>query len=191
MTRWILLPLLLAPFAAGCGSNNPTTSATAAAPQRGATAAYAYARCMRTHGVSNFPDPKVSVSPGHTSISIAVDPSITGSPSFKSADKACSGILPAPASPAEQRAEEQAHKQNLLAFARCLRTHGIHDFPDPDQQGSLHLSTLVSAGVDIHSRTFLGAATACASVTHGMITAAQIEQAVKGGTSGGQSSAGG
>lgn len=190
MTKWMLLPLLLTPLAAACGSDNPKPAAAQSSGQNAAASAYSYARCMRTHGVSNFPDPKVKISPGHASVAIAIDPSITGSPSFKSADKACSGILPGPATPAQQRAEEQAHKQNLLAFARCLRGHGIHDFPDPDLNGELKLSTVTAAGVDIHSRTFLDAARACVGVTHGMITAAQVEQAVNGGSSASQSSGG-
>lgn len=187
----MLLLLLPAAFAAGCGSNHPTPTATADATRNPAAAAYAYARCMRTHGVPNFPDPHVSVSGNRVAVGIAVNPSETGSPRFKSADKACSGILPGPASRAQVQAQQQAHRQSLLAFARCLRAHGIHDFPDPDQQGDLHLTTVLAAGVDIHSREFLDAARVCVGVTHGMITFAQIEQAVTGGGSGTQSSGGG
>ena len=190
MTTRMLLALLFVPIVAGCGSNNPTTTSTGNAAQNGVTAAYAYSRCMRTHGVPNFPDPKVSSSAGHTAVAIAVNPSETGSPKFKSAEKACSGILPAPPSPAQQRAQEQAHKANLLAFARCLRANGIHDFPDPNTQGRLTLQTVTGAGVDIHSRAFLAAAKACVGVTHGEITLPQIEQAVHGGGSGSQSSGG-
>jgi hypothetical protein len=135
---------------------------------------------MRSHGVPNFPDPKVSVSPGHASVGFAVNPSQTGGPKFKSADKSCSSILPAPPSPAQQQAEQQTHRRNLLAFARCVRAKGIKDFPDPNAQGQLRLPTVVAAGVDIHSRQFLDAATGCVGVTHGMITAAQIRAGVNG-----------
>ncbi len=176
-----MLPaLLLATITAGCGSNHPTTSTGTASAGNPAAAAYAYARCMRSHGVSNFPDPKVNVSPGHASVGFAVNPSQTGSPKFKSADKACSGILPAPPTPAQQQAEQQAHRRNLLAFAQCMRAKGIKGFPDPDAQGQLKLPTVIAAGVDIHSRQFLDAATGCVGVTHGMITAAQIRAGVNG-----------
>ena len=176
-----MLPaLLLATITAGCGSNHPTTSTGTASAGNPAAAAYAYARCMRSHGVSNFPDPKVNVSPGHASVGFAVNPSQTGSPKFKSADKACSGILPAPPSPAQVLAQQQAHKRTLLAFARCLRTNGIHGFPDPDTQGQLRLQTVIAAGVDIHSRQFLDATKACVGVTHGEITEAQIRAGVNG-----------
>jgi len=177
----MLLALLLAPLAAGCGSNDTTTTTSGNAAQNPAAAAYAYAVCMRTHGVPNFPDPHVSVSPGHAAVGFAVTPSQTGSPRFKSADKACAGILPAPASPAQQRAEQQARKRGLLAFARCARAHGLSGFPDPDQQGRLTLSMLSAAGVDIHSHTFLDAAKACVGVSGGVVSLPQVEAAVRGG----------
>ena len=132
---------------------------------------------MRSHGVSNFPDPKVHITANQGSIAFAVNPSETGSPHFKTAQKACNGILPAPSNGG---AEDQAHKQTLLAFARCLRSHGVQDFPDPDVQGQLRLQTVVAAGVDIHSRTFLTAAQACVGVTHGEITMAQIRAGING-----------
>jgi hypothetical protein len=179
----MLLALLLAPIAAGCGSKGPsgTGAPSAQAGQNSdVTAAYAYARCMRSHGVPNFPDPHVSVSPGHGSVGFAVNPSETGSPKFSSAQKTCSKILPAPASPAQEQAEQRAHTENLLAFARCIRSKGVHDFPDPNAQGQLPLPAVIAAGVDIHSRQFVDAATGCVGVTHGQITAAQIRAGVNG-----------
>ena len=181
MTNRILLALLFAPVLAGCGSNKPTASTAASTPQNGVSAAYAYSRCMRSHGVPNFPDPKVSSSPGHTSVAIAVNPSETGSPKFKSADRACSGILPAPETPAQQQAHDQAKKRYLLAFGRCLRTNGIQGFPDPDAHGHLSLQMVTAAGIDIRTRKFLDAAKACVGVTNGAVTLAQIQAAVNGG----------
>ncbi|MBV8999661.1 MAG: hypothetical protein JO304_11400 [Solirubrobacterales bacterium] len=170
----------LAALGAGCGSQSPTTTTGPSAQsdsQNVASAAYAYARCMRSHGVPNFPDPHVTTSPGHAAVGFAVNPSETGSPKFNSAQKACQGILPGPS---DSRAHELAHKQSLLAFARCLRANGVHDFPDPDVQGQLHLQTVIAAGVDIHSRAFLDAAKACVGVTHGLITMAQIQAGING-----------
>jgi hypothetical protein len=180
MTKYMLLALLLAPIAAGCGSKSPsgTGGPSAQGQNNDVTAAYAYARCMRSHGVPNFPDPKVNVSPGHASVGFAVNPSETGSPKFTSAQKTCSKILPAPSG--DNKTERRAQARSLLAFARCLRAKGIHDFPDPNAQGQLPLPTVVAAGVDIHSRQFLEAATSCVGVTHGQITAAQIRAGVNG-----------
>jgi len=170
----------LSTLAAGCGSKGPSTTTGQSAQSSSnpdVTAAYAYARCMRSHGVSNFPDPKVHISGNQGSVGFAVNPSETGSPKFTSAQKACNGILPAPGN---SRAEEQAHKQTLLAFARCLRAHGVQDFPDPDVQGNLHLQAVTAAGVDVHSHAFLAAAQACVGVTHGAITMAQIRAGING-----------
>jgi hypothetical protein len=170
----------LSALAAGCGSKGPSTT-TGQSAQGGSnpdvTAAYAYARCMRSHGVSSFPDPKVHISGNHGSVAFAVNPSETGSPKFTSAQKACHGILPAPGS---TQPEDQAHKQILLTFARCLRAHGLQDFPDPDVQGNLRLQAVIAAGVDIHSHTFLNAAQACVGATHGEITMAQIRAGING-----------
>jgi hypothetical protein len=178
MTKRIILALLVAPVAAGCGSNKPTTSAGTASASSPGASAYAYSRCMRSHGVTNFPDPKVSVSGNSARVAIAVNPSITGSPKFNSAQKACSKILPAPTG--DDKSEQQAHARILLAFARCVRSKGIHDFPDPNAEGQLPLPTIVAAGVDIHSRQLLDAATSCVGVTHGEITAAQIRAGING-----------
>jgi hypothetical protein len=178
MTKRIILALLFAPVVAGCGSNKPTTSTGTASANSPGASAYAYSRCMRSHGVTNFPDPKVSVSGNSVRVAIAVNPSITGSPKFNSAQKACSKILPPPSG--DNKSEQQAHGRILLAFAQCIRGKGIHDFPDPNAQGQLPLPTIVAAGVDIHSRQFLDAATSCVGVTHGEITAAQIRAGING-----------
>lgn len=172
----------LAVLAAGCGSKGPSATTTGQSAQggqqNGVSAAYAFSRCMRSHGLPNFPDPKVNVSPGHASVGIAVTPADTSSPKFNSAQKACQGILPAPNSKSAQHSGPS--KQVLLAFARCMRSKGIHGFPDPDAQGQLRLPTVTAAGVDIHSQQFLAAATSCAGVTHGQITAAQIRAGLQG-----------
>lgn len=177
----MLYALLLAPIVAGCGSKGPSTTDVPSAQGQNpdVTAAYAYARCMRSHGVPNFPDPHVSISGNHGSVGFAVNPSETGSPKFTSAQKTCSKILPTPTGN-RSATHDGPSKQVLLAFARCIRSKGIQDFPDPDAQGQLRLPTVVAAGVDIHSREFLNAATSCVGVTHGAITAAQIRAGVNG-----------
>ncbi len=181
MTKRILLALLLAPVAAGCGSNKPTNTSSADGPQNGAAAAYAYSRCMRSNGLPNFPDPKVKVSGNSVAVGIAVNPSETGSPKFASAQKKCQGIIGGPGpNQGEVKAQQQGHKRILLAFAQCLRSNGVHDFPDPNAQGQLPLPTIIAAGVDVHSQEFLDAANACVGVTHGTITMKQIRAGISG-----------
>jgi hypothetical protein len=170
----------LAVVLAGCGSNAPPrTTTSAAATQNPAAAAYRYADCMRGHGVTNFPDPQVINKPGQQGIRQAVPAGVAGTPKFNSAQKACHGLMPALSAPSP--AQQHAHLEVLLAFARCLRSHGITKFPDPDSQGNLPLPTIQADGVDIHAPGFLTAARDCVGVTHGTITMPEIRQAVNHG----------
>jgi hypothetical protein len=167
---------------AGCGSSGPSSTTThsggGGGPQSAATAAFAYSRCMRTHGVSDFPDPQVTTSPGQTSIRIRAVAKDNGSPQFKSAQQACQHLLPGPES--ESPAARQAHAQALLAFARCLRSHGLANFPDPNSQGQITREMITAAGINLHAPNVLPAAKACVGVTHGVITGADVARAING-----------
>jgi hypothetical protein len=170
---------------AGCGSSPGSPSGSTTPPTKDfASSAYRFSSCMRNHGVADFPDPRVSSGAnGQVSVMVRITPSITGSPQFKAAQKACRGILPAPGNvSATQLAQQQhARAQNLLAFATCLRSHGVPGFPDPTSQGQLTLQMVKAAGVDLHAPAVLTAAKACIGVAHGAITAADVERAVNGG----------
>jgi len=95
-------------------------------PQR---AGLAYARCMRSSGVPNFPDP--TGGGGflfHTSAGI--DPS---SPAFKAAQAKCHTLLPGGGLPGGPSSEPPSARTlaRFLNIARCMRQHGVYDFPDP------------------------------------------------------------
>jgi hypothetical protein len=78
---------------------------------------------MRSHGVSNFPDPV----PG-AGFDIGALGAETQSPAFIFAQKACAKLEPGgPAPP--QITGEQLHEMFLKA--RCIREHGFPTFPDP------------------------------------------------------------
>jgi hypothetical protein len=138
---------------------------------------------MRDHGVTDFPDPQVVNHNGEHGVKITVIAGAKASPVFRAAQNACRGILPGPQnlSPAQQAAQEQAHKADLLAFARCMRAHGISGFPDPDSQGQLTLEMVQAAGVALHTHATLVAGLACVSASNGAISAANVEQATGGG----------
>jgi hypothetical protein len=137
---------------------------------------------MRNHGASNFPEPQVSNRPGGQSIAIRVPASLGGSPAFRVAQKACSGILPGPqnGNPVQIAQQQHQREQDLLAFTTCLRSHGLPAFPDPTSQGQLTLDMITSAGVDLHAPQTLTAAKACIGASHGAVTPAAVEQAVNG-----------
>jgi hypothetical protein len=170
---------------AGCGSskNNDTTGSRQQQPSQNIVAdAYRYSACMRSHGVPSFPDPHVVINtPTKQAIGIHPLPqSVASSPQFKAAQEACKGIMPAPgnASAKERTEEGRARAQYLLAFAQCLRSHGVQGFPDPTAQGQLTLQMIHAAGIDLQAPSLLSAAQACVGVTHGAITLAQVEQAI-------------
>jgi hypothetical protein len=78
---------------------------------------------MRSHGVSNFPDP----SPGG-GYDIGALGAEASSPAFASAQTACAKLQPG--GPAPPRITgEQVHQMFLKA--RCIRQHGFPNFPDP------------------------------------------------------------
>jgi hypothetical protein len=169
--------LPIAVLAAGCGgsSPNPPTNGGGGQSQNPVQAANRFARCMRAHGVTNFPDPQVSTANGSTQIAIrAVGPK--GSPAFRGAMRACQGILPGPQN--ETPAQRHLHTQDLLAFAKCLRVHGLTNFPDPNAQGQITREMIAAAGINLHQPAVLTAAQACVGVTHGLITMALVEQAI-------------
>lgn len=66
----------------------------------------------------------------------------------------------AEASPAASPASSLDPNETLLAFAQCIRDHGLPDFPDPKDSGI----SLDGSGVDINSPAFKAAKEACESL---------------------------
>ena len=111
-----LLAIAGAAALAGCGSARP-----AVVPADGQ--ALTFVRCMRAQGVPNFPDP----SPGGRlpNIPSSID---TAAPAFRSAQKACAGLMPGASA---SGSSPETERLGLLAAARCIRAHGFPDLPDP------------------------------------------------------------
>jgi len=110
------------------GANKPTTTTSAGpANKRDAEkAALEFARCMRQHGI-DMPDPKISGN--RITQEFKASPGSKGpdDPRFKAAQQACNKYLPNGGQPPKLNPQE---RQQLVAFARCMREHGI-DVPDP------------------------------------------------------------
>jgi hypothetical protein len=93
-----------------------------------------YASCMRSHGVLSFPDPASFGSSGAIKAAkgqmAQISERETSSATFQGAQRACARYYGRPAtSPSHPSSQEM---QKLLAVSRCMRAHGILDFPDPD-----------------------------------------------------------
>jgi hypothetical protein len=92
----------------------------------------AYARCMRVHGIADYPDPD-----SHGGLPLGGGPSGSDldadSPAYQHATQACVSLLPGSAA-AQQHTQAQMGAA-ALGFARCMRAHGISGFPDPNADG--------------------------------------------------------
>jgi hypothetical protein len=160
---------------AGCGAGSSTTAAPPT--QNGALA---FARCMHSHGVPNVPDPN-----NNGEIAKAQVVPLVSSPQFKPAQTACQHLNPG-GGPGQSAAQRQVQTTATLAFARCLRSHGFPNVPDPTSSGQLTPEMLARAGIDLHQPALLPAADACVSVTHGLLTKADVARAVNDSDAGGQ-----
>ena len=180
--RAILLTAALASaalLAAGCGGGSSSTPGPSAASFT--AAAFRYASCMRHHGLSSFPDPSMTDHNGQKVGYFATPSSLAASPAFKSANKACQAILLPELDTAQAAAARTAREQHMLAFARCIRGHGVSRFPDPTTQGQLTQQMIASAGVDLQAPAVFAATKACLPAADGAITAQQLERAVNAG----------
>jgi hypothetical protein len=119
---------VLALIGAGC-SGAPTETGTATGTQSPAESSQAvkFSRCMRDNGVKDFPDPDAS---GELTIDAVVNGSSLDpdAPAFKRAVGACQDLRP---SGFTGHTRDSTQQDAALAFARCMREHGVADFPDP------------------------------------------------------------
>jgi len=163
-------------LAAGCGGGSFTTAATTTtATQNGALA---YARCMRSHGVPNFPDP-ISSGGNNKEAIVSALKEVSNS-QVQAAQTACMHLNGGGPGTGQNAAQGQTHTAAMLAFAHCIRSHGFPNFPDPTSSGELTHQMLANAGINLHQPAVLRAGDACTSVTHGAITKAIVARFVAG-----------
>jgi hypothetical protein len=148
---------------AACGSSGDNSSHS-----RSPGASFlAFSECMRSHGVSGFPDP--SSGGGINLDGTNINPA---SPAFRGAQATCRKLLPGGGPPAH--ASEQQREQ-LFATSRCMRSHGVSGFPDPVisktppgnpqaysiAEGTGDLWLLVPSTISVNSPAFRQAAKTC------------------------------
>jgi hypothetical protein len=106
----------------GGSSTTETNAAAAAADQDPEEAALEFAKCMREHGI-DVPDPgpngemRLTIGPGQEA-------------KMKKAKEACGDLLEN-ARPRLSEEQQSVMQDAMLAFAKCMREHGI-DMPDPE-----------------------------------------------------------
>ncbi len=143
---------------AACGGSpsstgSPPSTGSGGSPNAGGSAnsqLLAFARCVRSHGVPNFPDPD-SNGRFPKGVQVGVSDSVV-----RAGETACHSLLPAGFG--SLTAQEQ---QDYLRAAACMRSHGIVGFPDPTFSGG-GVSFPIPSSIDTRSPRFTQARQTCA-----------------------------
>ena len=111
------------------GSSSSRSSAAS-----GRESAVAFARCMRSHGVPGWPDPDSYG--GFDKSKLTRQHLGAGTAQVGAAQRACQHLLPTSSATEQQT---QRIVAQALRFSRCMRNHGITNFPDPDSNGGIRI----------------------------------------------------
>jgi hypothetical protein len=132
---------------------------------------------MRSNGMPNFPDPQ-RFAGGNVKLTIH---QLGSSPQLQAAMNACGHLLPTKGGNESQQTAQQQRTQvaDGLSFARCMRSHGVSHFPDPNAQGQLSVEMVQAQGVDIHSPAVLHSIQKCLPASHGLLTPAKVAEALR------------
>ena len=139
---------------AACGGASSNTGGSSSAQQN-----LAFAQCMRSEGVTGFPDPD------HNGQFGTISAQMEDSPQFGTSYNACKHLLPAGGvSKAQQDAPQ------LLKFAQCMHAHGVPSYPESSPNaspspysnlGNTAVNALQLAGVNPNSPVVQAALRAC------------------------------
>jgi hypothetical protein len=115
---------------------------------------------MRSHGVSDFPDPTIGSNglPSWTSSTSRPPPQSTA------AQQACRHDLPILGP--QTSVETATAIAEALKYATCMRSNGVPSFPDPNGQGLIQINNATGT-LDPSSPQFQTAETACKSLDNG------------------------
>jgi hypothetical protein len=123
----LALVALISLISAGCGSDAPSETGTASGTGAGGSKnasdqdkAVKFAECIRSNGVSDFPDPNAK---GQFVYGVSVSPAV-----WTKAVDACKDLQPPGTLSAKRTPKQQSAS---LRFAQCIRENGVEDFPDP------------------------------------------------------------
>jgi hypothetical protein len=159
-TRFLLAAVAAtASFAVACGGGEEETASPANAMEKNRKAMLDYARCMREHGI-DMPDPKFEG--GRVTMRAGGGPGKTmDADKMRTAEKACAKYQEAIEAPEMSDEDKAEMKAAALANAKCMREHGVPDFPDPqfDEKGGARIK--ISKALDPESPTFQKAMKAC------------------------------
>jgi hypothetical protein len=136
----------LALLAAACSGSPSSGGSSNAGGSASSPSAVGFSRCMRSHGVPNYPDPGSSGTLPKTSAQLLG----VSSSQFSAAQRACQRLLPATGGSLTASSLQQCYLAGVCPqalvqqavnagrpFAQCMRSHGVPNWPDPtvDSQG--------------------------------------------------------
>lgn len=165
--------LALAIALGACGSGTPNSSSSSGAADSNSSQtnqgeihgeSLQFARCMRANDVPTFPDPPGNGSYGVKSFAqqsngrtMSINGVPVSAPAFRSALVKCNQYLPqAPAPTPPQLATMRAL---MVAWAKCMRNHGLPHFGDPTITAAGH--RIMHGQFNIGSPAYYAARQAC------------------------------
>lgn len=142
-------------LATACGNGSP---GPAAPPSRLYQLSLTYSRCMRSHGVPDFPILKQGPR-GSLVHPVSPPTGMLTAPGYDAAFRACLRLA---VIDRRSRARYQAAALRGLRQAECMRGHRITRYPSPGTlDGGIHSPDLTAIGLDPHTLQFQAAAEAC------------------------------
>jgi hypothetical protein len=129
----LVLVLLLAGAGCSAAGGSRTASTTTREPDV-ATLWHELVVCARANGMPNLPDPQVD-SNGEAHFPGGDPPAPP-----KSVERACRSVGERLAAARREVEQTPADAATLLRFARCMREHGLPDFPDPQGDGQFQFA---------------------------------------------------
>ena len=115
----------------------------------------AFSNCMRSNGVSNFPDPQHFVG---GNVKLTLHNYGPDNPRIQAAMNACGQLLPSGNGGGEQISV--ADRIDYLEAAACMRRHGLPNFPDPAFQNN-SVTFNIPSSINKNSPVALRAITTC------------------------------
>ena len=145
---------LLAAACSGSPSSSGSPSATGTGHGSFLADELAFSRCVRAHGVPNFPDPSANGQASASSKQV-----LASNPGSPAAVRACVHLLPIGHGQTGGLTAQQ--QQDYLRAVACMRSHGITNFPDPVFSGG-SVSFPIPSSIDTSSERFTQARQTCA-----------------------------
>ena len=155
-TATAVTTVVLVLLAAACsgGPSSTGSGGSSAGGSAGSPSAIAYSSCMRSQGVPNYPDPDSS---GQLPKGDAQHYGVSTS-QYQAAQEACEHLLPTGGSLHQQEYQcmqnsdcPSALVQQMLTadrkLARCMRSHGVLNFPDPTTDSNGPVFNITNAGI--------------------------------------------